>query len=181
MVVKTLVPGLLEIITLASSIVVVLFLAALFLSWVSKKESKIMAFSKNFLKRNYFLFGLIVSLVATLGSLFYSDIMGYDPCRLCWYQRIFMYPQVLLFFVALWKSDKRVVRYSLTLSIIGAAIALYHYIVQRVNYSINCGTDAASCTLKYTFAYGYITIPMMALTAFVLLIIAGFVFIKSKR
>src|SRR3989338_7653646 len=91
------------------------------------------------------------ALIATLGSLTYSEILGYDPCKLCWIQRIFMYPQVLVLGLALWgkhKESKALLDTSLTMSIIGALVALYHYLMQlgivpegscaAVGYSVSC-------------------------------------------
>lgn len=116
----------------------------------------------------------IVSTVATIGSLFYSDIMGRTPCMLCWYQRILMYPQSIMYLVAIAKNDLSIKTYGLIFSGIGAIIALYHYLLQfnivtvemcsAVGYSV-------SCSERFAASYGYITIPMMALTAFMLLII----------
>ena len=111
----------------------------------------------------------IVALVATVGSLTYSEVLHYEPCKLCWIQRIFMYPQVILIGVAMAKKDKRVMDYILPLSILGMLFALYHYLLQIgmapivpcsvVGYSV-------SCAEKFVLRFGYITIPMMAFTAF---------------
>src|SRR3989338_4553134 len=122
---------------------------------------------------NTLLFAFIVALTATSGSLFYSEVMGYDPCKLCWFQRILMYPQVILWGLALIKKDRKIVDYGLTLSIIGALIAAYHYLLQiGLAPSIDCGAVgyAAQCSQRFVMEFGYITIPMMALTAFVMII-----------
>ena len=114
----------------------------------------------------------IVAMTAMLGSLFYSDTLGYDPCKLCWYQRIVMYPQTLLFLVALAKSDKKVGDYGMVLSFVGAMLALYHYLLQiGILTTTSCTTVgySISCSDRFTTTYGYITIPMMALSAFVLI------------
>ncbi|MFB6226526.1 MAG: disulfide bond formation protein B [Candidatus Paceibacteria bacterium] len=117
---------------------------------------------------------LIVSIMATAGSLFYSEIAGYDPCKLCWLQRIFMYPQVILLAIAYKKSDIKFSTYSLSLSVPGLAIAVYHYIIQFFQTKIvPCSTVgySVSCSEHFTLSYGYITIPMMAATAFMLMIV----------
>src|SRR3989338_190832 len=72
----------------------------------------------------------LVALFATLGSLFYSEIAHYTPCLLCWYQRIFKYPQVFLLGLGLVKRDKNIADYSLLLSVIGGILAAYHYLLQ---------------------------------------------------
>lgn len=115
----------------------------------------------------------IVALVATLGSLFYSDVLNYTPCKLCWFQRIFMYPQVLLLGIAWWKKDVGIGKYVLSLSIPGILLAIYHYYLQLGgNPLVPCSTVgySVSCSQRFVLEYGYITIPMMALTAFALII-----------
>lgn len=118
----------------------------------------------------------ILSLSAALGSLFYSDIAGYIPCTLCWYQRVFMYPQVILFGAALWKRDNHVWLYSIPLSVAGGVIATYQYYLQLGgNPLIPCakGGYASACAQRFVMEFGYITIPLMAATVFVLLILLG--------
>lgn len=138
---------------------------------------------------------LIVTLTATCGSLFFSEIAGWTPCKDCWLQRIFMYPQVILLVIALWKKDRKIAMYILPLCIIGAIIAFDHYsdqvkvalhpIIDKEN-GVNallkpCDASGVSCaSTQIQFAYGYITIPMMALTAFILNAI-GSVLILRKR
>ncbi len=174
--IKEIVPNLLVYLTLISDVVIV----ALIVYAVSMKlKRNYFSYTRfgRFLRNNSILFGLIVSLTATLGSLFYSEIMNYTPCVLCWYQRIFMYPQVFIFALALWKKDRRIFPYSILLSIIGVLIAAYHYILQVgfVENSFVCDVVgySAACTETFFTNIGYITIPMMALTAFVLLVILG--------
>lgn len=116
----------------------------------------------------------VVSLLSMSGSLYFSEIAHYTPCLLCWYQRILMYPQVLLFFVSLVKRTRHITDHILALSSVGAVIALFHYYEQMTNTQIvTCGTVgvSTSCTEKFVTTFGYITIPMMALTAFVMIIL----------
>jgi len=118
-------------------------------------------------------FSFIVALIAALGSLFYSEIAGFEPCKLCWFQRIFMYPQVILFGMAIYLKDKNILNYSIALSLIGAVIAGYHYLLQiGAAPPVACPIVGFSVDCVQTFAmqFGYITIPMMALTAFLLII-----------
>jgi len=126
----------------------------------------------------------LITLGATLGSLFYSNIMSYEPCLLCWWQRLFMYPQVILFAVALWScyvkttQDKinTVFMYTIPLSIIGGLIAVYQILLPYLaNVGVNCGATGVSCTKLYVLAFGYITIPVMSLTVFVILILLAIV------
>lgn len=125
-----------------------------------------------FLSKKALFFAFIVALAATAGSLTYSDIIGFEPCKLCWFQRILMYPQALILGMALIKKDKNIVSYSLALSAAGAFIAAYHYLLQvGVAPSVVCSTVgySVSCAKKFVMQFGYITIPMMSLTAFLLI------------
>ncbi len=139
----------------------------------------------NYLKSRSAVTAFVVTLFATLGSLTYSDIIGYEPCKLCWFQRIFMYPQVILFGLLLWKRDKLVNIFALILSSLGAVIALYHYLLQRGIAPSVLGCDAVgysvSCVKDFVMQFGYITIPMMALTAFVLIGLFAFLAIESEQ
>ncbi len=129
-----------------------------------------------FLSQNMLLFSFIVSLTATFGSLFYSEIALYEPCRLCWFQRVFMYPQVILFGVALWKKTTDVIKYGIPLSIIGGFIAAYHYFIQiqglaQPTVSDACSITGVSCVSTQFLTFGYVTIPLMAFTAFAMIIL----------
>ncbi|MFT4326563.1 MAG: disulfide oxidoreductase [Candidatus Woesearchaeota archaeon] len=109
-------------------------------------------------------------LVATIGSLYYSEIRGFTPCVLCWYQRIFMYPLVILLGIAVWKKDYGVKKYALPLAGIGSFFAIMHYIQQKTAVTVLefCSLEGgASCGVPFVFRFGYITIPFMALTAFI--------------
>lgn len=118
-------------------------------------------------------FAFLVALTATLGSLFYSEVAGYEPCRLCWYQRILMYPQTLLLGMAWVKRDRNIRDYCLVLSGLGAALAAYHYSLQlNVISGVSCPVVgySVSCSQRFAMEYGYVTIPLMALTAFLLIV-----------
>ena len=109
-----------------------------------------------------------VAAVCTLGSLYYSEIADFPPCRLCWYQRICMYPLVPLLGMAAWRRDTGIRMYALPLAVVGAAIATYHVILERVP-SLESGACEATnpCTIIWVERFGYLTIPSMALTGFV--------------
>ena len=119
-----------------------------------------------FFSRNGIRFAFIVALIASLGSLFYSNYAGFMPCSLCWFQRIFMYPEVILLGLALIKKDNGIVDYVLTLSLIGLAISIYHNYIYIKSLSSAFCTISEPCTVAYVSEFQYITIPMMALTAF---------------
>ncbi|MFB6216845.1 MAG: disulfide bond formation protein B, partial [Candidatus Aenigmatarchaeota archaeon] len=106
---------------------------------------------------------LLFALTATSGSLYLSNILGWEPCRLCWFQRIFMYPLVVIMAVAILFEKKEVRDYVIPLSVIGASISVYHYTIQRITqfHSAGCSVLSVSCETQYTFYFGYVTIPMM--------------------
>lgn len=119
-----------------------------------------------------------VALVATLGSLYFSEVANFPPCRLCWYQRIAMYPLVPVLAVAVWRRDAGARFYALPLALIGGLISTYHVVLERFP-SLESGVCEATnpCTLIWVRRFGYLTIPAMALSAFaliaVLLLAAG--------
>lgn len=125
----------------------------------------------NFVGKHALVLGLLVSLGAVLGSLFYSEIIGYEPCVLCWWQRVFLYPQLVLFTIATWKRDRDVFRYSAALSALAGVIALYHSYVYMGGTSIlPCTALGGACSKVYVYAFGYITIPSMSLTIVIYLL-----------
>jgi disulfide bond formation protein DsbB len=110
-----------------------------------------------------------VALVATLGSLYFSEIADFPPCRLCWFQRIAMYPLAVLLLVAALRRDHRgAALYGLAFPAIGAAVAVYHVYVERnpEAESQACRAGGAPCSVKWIEELGYVTIPVLALTAF---------------
>jgi disulfide bond formation protein DsbB len=108
------------------------------------------------------------ALVATLGSLYFSQIMGLTPCVLCWYQRICMYPLVIVLGVGILLRESRIKLYALPLSLIGLAISVYHNLLYYgvLPESIAPCTTGVSCTTRQIGWLGFITIPLLALVAF---------------
>lgn len=122
-------------------------------------------------------FGFLVSVGVLLGSLWYSEVIGFPPCELCWLQRIFFYPQTVIFGVALLKKDNGIADYGIALSAIGALIAGYQTLLQWGFISSSfCAVSetAISCSKRLVFELGYITIPLMSFTAFFLIIVLMF-------
>jgi disulfide bond formation protein DsbB len=111
----------------------------------------------------------IIALVATVGSLFFSEVMQLPPCVLCWYQRIAMYPLVLIIGIGIITRDGRMKVYALSLCLIGLAISIYHNLLYYglIPESITPCTQGVSCTSRQIEWLGFITIPLMALAAFV--------------
>lgn len=123
----------------------------------------------------------LVATVATLGSLFFSQVMHLPPCVLCWYQRICMYPLSLLFAVALFKPEGAIVRYAAPLVILGWAIAVYHNLLYfgLISEDVSPCQQGVPCTAVQLEWLGFITIPLLSLTAFTLL--GGLLFKLRKR
>ncbi|MGM0878002.1 MAG: disulfide oxidoreductase [Bacillota bacterium] len=125
--------------------------------------------------------GWIASFIATLGSLYFSEIVQYTPCELCWYQRIFMYPLVIILGIGVFKKDASIALYSLILSAIGGCISIYHYSIQKIDFlgeiSVSCGI--VPCTGEYINWLGFITIPFLALVAFTIIFITSLLIFKK--
>lgn len=121
------------------------------------------------------------SIVALLGSLYYSDVLEFTPCVLCWYQRIAMYPQVLILGIAAFKEDVHALRYTIPLTIIGLLISLYHNALyyHLIPSSITPCKSGVSCTTTQVSYLGFITIPLMALVAFVVVLICSVLALKG--
>lgn len=124
----------------------------------------------------------VVASVATGGSLFYSQVEGFIPCEFCWFQRVLMYPLSILTLLIAVRGDNRAARYLLPLPIVGAGTSIYHMLIER-----NVIHEPKACSIKVpggcginwisNHSFGYLTIPTLALTAFLLLI--GFFVLAS--
>lgn len=126
-----------------------------------------------------FLCWFIVS-ISTLGSLFFSYVVGFAPCVLCWYQRIFLFPLVIILAMGLFPFDKSVVKYALPLSVAGWLTALYHNLLYSgiIPESIQPCSRGVSCTEKYIDLFGFITIPMLSLLSFSTIITLLFILMR---
>lgn len=112
----------------------------------------------------------LISIVATGGSLYFSEVAGFTPCELCWVQRIFMYPLVILLGIACFRGDRHIVPYVLPLTIIGGCFSIYHYVEQKAAlFPSLCTGSEVPCSGEYINALGFITIPLLALVAFALI------------
>lgn len=122
----------------------------------------------------------LISLIATLGSLFFSEVMEFVPCSLCWYQRIAMYPLVIILGTALWKNVKDIYVTTMPLAIIGWALSVYHIGVQYdlIPESASPCIQGIPCSSMYINWLGFITIPILSFIAFSLI---NFSLWKSKN
>lgn len=134
-------------------------------------------------RENALFLAFAAGLIATLGSLYFSEIKGYEPCSLCWYQRILMYPFTIILAIAIIKKDYEIAIYTTVLSLIGACISTYHVLIQKVPFftdkAASCGR--IPCTGDYINWFGFITIPMLALIAFVIIFICSIYVLKTNK
>ena len=114
---------------------------------------------------------LAVAVLASAGSLYFSEVAHFEPCRLCWYQRIAMYPLVAILAIAAWRRDAEIWRYVLPVASIGALVSAYHYALEWLPWldSGACSADVP-CTLVWFRQLGFISLPYLAFSAFALII-----------
>lgn len=124
----------------------------------------------------------ITAIIATLGSLYFSEVQHFIPCTLCWYQRIFMYPLVIILGTAVYRNDKEIYKYVLPLSIVGMLISGYHTLLQKVPYiqQFEMCTTGVPCSKDYINWLGFITIPLLAFIAFTMITVCLVVLARSK-
>jgi disulfide bond formation protein DsbB len=144
----------------------------------------------NFIVRNALYIAFVQAWLATLGSLYFSEIRHWVPCLLCWYQRILMYPLAILLGVAIWRREKLIAYYVLPISILGALIALYHYLLQmtplRDWVTIECSAwgpcrEVRALTFgKVSLPY-FVTIPFLSLVAFLVISAMMVILIKFRK
>ena len=112
----------------------------------------------------------VVAIVGMAGSLYFSDVVGFTPCTLCWYQRILMYPLVVLLGVALWLREPGAWRITIGLPLLGLVVATYHVALQyRPSLEILACDEGVPCSGRYLTVFGFISIPMLAAFAFLLI------------
>lgn len=120
----------------------------------------------------------LVAVISSLGSLFFSEVMEFAPCSLCWYQRIFMFPLVLVLLSGMFPLDKDVFKYALPIAMVGWVFAFYHFLVysgfipERLQ---PCG-EGVSCSETYIDLFGFLTIPMLSLISFTAILVLLFIY-----
>ncbi|MEK7188208.1 MAG: disulfide bond formation protein B [Patescibacteria group bacterium] len=124
-----------------------------------------------YIERNGLKLVFLIALGAVLVSLFYSNYIGFPPCTLCWWQRIFMYGILIVSGVAVYKKgDTAAIDYLIWLTVFGTLVALDHVYLENTGISLlPCDATAVSCSERFVYEYGYITIPVMSLTGFAMI------------
>ena len=120
----------------------------------------------------------LIACVSALGSLFFSEVMGFAPCVLCWYQRIFMFPLVVILALGLFPFDPKVVRYALPLGVIGLAVASFHLLLVAgyIPETLTPCRQGIPCSTVQIEWFGFVTIPLLSFLAFLtinVLLLAG--------
>lgn len=123
------------------------------------------------------------AIIAVCGSLFFSEVMGYIPCEICWFQRILMYPLVVIYGVSAIKRDINIVLPGLVLSGIGMLTSTFHYLMQKLPALQPVGgtCDLVPCNLQYVNYFGFITIPFLAGIAFIVIFTLHIVILKQEK
>ncbi|MCI0545209.1 MAG: disulfide oxidoreductase [Actinobacteria bacterium] len=124
----------------------------------------------------------MVATVATIGSLVYSEVIHFVPCRLCWFQRILMYPLTIILGVGAWRRDLAVRVYGIPLALIGLAISIWHYLIQVFPALEGEACDPINpCSARYVEVFGFVSIPFMAGAGFTLIAVLLLFYVRPQR
>jgi disulfide bond formation protein DsbB len=131
----------------------------------------------HWIKKHALTISFLLALGGMIGSLIYSNVFMFAPCEFCWWQRIFLYPQVIILGVAAWYKDLRIGTISIILSVIGICVSIYHVLMQAgvVGSDATCSLTGVSCTKIDVLIFGWITIPIMCLVMFAGIIVLNWV------
>jgi disulfide bond formation protein DsbB len=138
---------------------------------------------KTFLRQNALYIAWAIALLAVLGSLYFSEIKGFAPCVLCWYQRIAIYPLIVLIPIGIIKRDPRIADYVLSLTIVGTLISIYQNLLyyKILPESISPCSAGVSCTTKYVEYFGFLTIPLLSLITLVTITVLMIMYKKQNH
>lgn len=138
-----------------------------------------------FIQKNAIHIILLQVIVAIAGSLYFSDFKGFEPCVLCWYQRIFMYSLLPIITIALLKKEKKIYHYTLPIALLGISVSIYHNLLYTgIIKNEGFCSSGISCTSKYIEYFGFVTIPFLALVGFTVIIILSIIsrnYIKKQN
>ena len=123
------------------------------------------------IRENSLWFGWVIAAVTTAGSLYYSEIAHFEPCKLCWLQRICMYPLSIILLIAAIRRDRGIWRYTLPLVLIGMTIATYHTQLQAWPRGEGFCSTLVPCTTRTVWEFGFVSLPFMDLAALVFILV----------
>lgn len=137
----------------------------------------------NLLKKNVLYIAWTIALISTLASLYFSEILHFAPCTLCWYQRIAMYPLVIILAVGILRKDKNLSSYALPLSMFGLLVSIYQNLLyfRIIPEKLAPCTVGVSCLTKYTSFFGFIDIPLLSFFAFLLITVCMLIYRKESK
>jgi disulfide bond formation protein DsbB/mono/diheme cytochrome c family protein len=123
------------------------------------------------LNRNSMYIALVAAWIAMCGSLYFSEVKGYVPCVLCWYQRILMYPLAGIIAIGLLRRDWHLPYYVLPFSLVGLCVSTYHYLLEKTDIFAGAAAcrQGVSCTTQWINWFGFVTIPFLALVGFLII------------
>lgn len=138
---------------------------------------------KAFMHQNGLYVAWVIALVAVVGSLYFSEVRGFAPCVLCWYQRIAIYPLIILLPIGILKKDPRIADYVLSLTVVGLLISIFQNLLyyKVIPESISPCTAGVSCTTKYVEYFGFISIPLLSFIALASITYVMVVYKKSNN
>ncbi len=136
------------------------------------------------MKQRYLLLYLswLIAVVSMAGSLYFSNVLGYPPCDLCWWQRVATYPIVFILFVGLWRKDVNVPYYVLPLVIFGVVVSSYHNLIyyEIIPEVLKTCSSGVSCTTKFPELFGIFSIPLLSLLSYIAMILLNIAFLRMK-
>lgn len=136
-----------------------------------------------FAKDNVLYIAWVTALASMVTSLYFSDVLGFAPCVLCWYQRIAMYPLVLIIGIGIVKKDRNFYNYALPLSLVGGAIAFYQNLLyyKVIPISLAPCISGISCTAEYIKLFGFVDIPLLSFISFLIVTVSLLIHKKLNK
>lgn len=137
----------------------------------------------DWLNRNSMYIALLAAWIAMCGSLYFSEVKGYVPCVLCWYQRILMYPLTAIIAVGLLRRDWHLPYYVLPLSVFGLGMSTYHYLLEKTDIFAGAAAcrQGVSCTTQWINWFGFVTIPFLALIGFLIITLMSVIALINRQ
>jgi disulfide bond formation protein DsbB len=124
-------------------------------------------------------FAWLIVLISVLGSLYWSTILKIEPCTLCWYQRIFLFPLGILLGIAAYRRDSLIIPYALSLSVTGGIFAAYHVLLQKKHLFPHFCSSGVKCTEEHFLVFGIFSPAMLSFFTF--LLISTLLFFSRKK